>query len=204
MTPTLDELITRFNDATIFSKIDLRSGYHQLVLHPSSRYITTFSTHVGLYQYKRLSFGINAAAEVFQHEIQTVIEGVPGVINISDDIAVFGVDQASHDKALKSVLERLRNAGLTANLEKCEFGKEKIEFFGLVFSGEGVSPDPKKVADLHAAKEPQNSPEVRSFLGMAQYSARFIKNFATITEPLRHLTKQTSEKRWGEKEARSF
>ena len=204
VTPTLDELITRFNGATIFSKIDLRSGYHQLVLHPSSRYITTFSTHAGLYQYKRLSFWINAAAEVFQHEIQTVIEGVPGVINISDDIAVFGVDQASHAKALKSVLERLHNAGLTANLEKCEFGKEKIEFFGLVFSGEGVSPDPKKVADLHAAKEPQNPSEVRSFLGLAQYSARFIKNFATITEPLRHLTKQTSEWRWGEKEARSF
>ena len=204
VTPTLDELITQFNGATIFSKIDLRSGYHQLVLHPSSRYITTFSTHVGLYQYKRLSFGINAAAEVFQHEIQTVIQGVSGAINISDDIAIFGVDKASHDEALKSVLERLQNAGLTANLEKCEFAKKKIEFFGLVFSSEGVSPDPKKVADLHAANEPQNPSEVRSFLGMAQYSARFIENFATITEPLRYLTKQTSEWRWGAKEAASF
>ena len=134
VTPTLDELITQFNGATIFSKVDLRSGYHQLVLHPSSRYITTFSTHVGLYQYKRLSFGINAAAEVFQHEIQTVIQGVAGAINISDDIAIFGVDQRAHDKALNEVLQKLQNAGLTANLEKCEFGKNKMEFFGLVFS----------------------------------------------------------------------
>ena len=122
VTPTLDELITQFNGATIFSKIDLRSGYHQLVLHPSSRYITTFSTHVGLYQYKILSFGINAAAEVFQHEIQTVIQGVAGAINISDYIAIFGVDQRAHDKALNEVLKKLQNAGLTANLEKCEFG----------------------------------------------------------------------------------
>ena len=204
VTPTLDELITRFNGATIFSKIDLRSGYQQLVPHPSSRYITTFSTHAGLYQCKMLSLGINAAAEVFQHEIQTVIEGVPGVINISDDIAVFGVDQASHDKALQIVLERLRHAGLIANLEKCEFSEEKIAFFGLVFSGEGVSPDPKKIADHHAAKEPHNPPEVRLFLGMAQYSARFLKNFATITEPLRHLTKQKCDWRWGENEATSF
>ena len=204
VTPTLDELITQFSRATIFSKIDLRSGYHQLVLHPSSRYITTFSTHVGLYQYKRLSFGINAAAEVFQHEIQTVIQGVAGAINISDDIAIFGVDQRAHDKALNEVLQKLQNAGLTANLEKWEFGKKKIELFGLVFSDNGVSPDPKKVADLHDAKEPQNQSEVRSFLGMAQFSARFIQNFATLTEPLRELTKQTSEWRWGEKEASAF
>ena len=204
VTPTLDELITQFNGATIFSKIDLRSGYHQLVLHPSSRYITTFSTHVGLYQYKRLSFGINAAAEVFQHEIQTVIQGVAGAINISDDIAIFGVDQRAHDKALNEVLQKLQNAGLTANLEKCEFGKNKMEFFGLVFSDKGVSPDPKKVADLHDAKEPQNQSEVRSLLGMAQFSARFINNFATLTEPLRDLTKQTSEWRWCEKEASAF
>ena len=165
VTPTLDELITAFNGATVFSKIDLRSGYHQLVLHPSSCHITTFSTHVDLYRYKRLSFGINAAAEVFQHEIQTVIHGVSGAINISD---VFGVDQCSHDKALDDVQHKLQTAGLTANLEKCEFRKKKIEFFGLIFSGEGVSPDPKKVADLHRAAEPKNASEVRSFLGMAQ------------------------------------
>ena len=205
VTPTLDELITQFSGATTFSKIDLRSGYHQLVLHPSSRYITTFSTHVGLYQCKKLSFGINAAAEVFQHEIQTVIQGEVGAINIlSDDIAIFGVDQRTHDKGLNEVLQKLQNAGLTANLEECEFGKNKIEFFGIVFSDNGVSPDPNKVADLHDAKEPQNQSEIRSCLGMAQFRARFIQNFATLTEPLRELTKQTSEWRWGEKEASVF
>ena len=127
-----------------------------------------------------------------------------GAINISDDIAIFGVDQHAHDKALNEVLQKLQNAGLTANLEKCEFGKNKMEFFGLVFSDIGVSPDPKKVADLHDAKEPQNQSDVRSFLCVAQFSARFIKNFATLTEPLRNLTKQTSEWRWGEKEASAF
>ena len=74
-----------------------------------------------------------------------------------------------------------------------------MEFFGLVFSDIGVSPDPKKVAELHDAKEPQNQSEVRSFLGMAQFGARFIKNFAILIEPLRDLTKQTSEWRWDEK-----
>ena len=73
ITPTIEELTTDLNGATIFSKLDLRSGYHQLLLYPSCRYITTFSTHLGLYQHKRLSFGINAGAEIFQHKIQTVI-----------------------------------------------------------------------------------------------------------------------------------
>ena len=74
ISPTIDELTADLNGATAFSKLDLKSGYHQLVLHPSCRYITTFSTHVGLYQYERLSFGINSAAEIFQHE------------NVSDDM----------------------------------------------------------------------------------------------------------------------
>ena len=204
VTPTVDELITNFSGATVFSKLDLRSGYHQLVLHPSSRYITTFSTHLGLYRYKRLSFGINAAAEVFQHEIQSVIDGVAGAVNISDDIAVFGVDQATHDRALEETLTRLHDTGLTVNVVKCEFRRSGIEFFGLVFSKDGISPDPKKVADLHAATEPKNPSEVRSFLGMAQFSARFIRDYATITEPLRALTRQNTEWRWGKNELESF
>ena len=89
-------------------------------------------------------------------------------------------------------------------MEKCEFRKKKIEFFGLIFSGEGVSPDPKKVADLHRAAEPKNASEVRSFLGMAQYSARYIKDFATITEPLVALTKQDNDWQWGKKEVKAF
>ena len=204
VTPTLDELITAFNGATVFTKIDLRTGYRHLVLHPSSRHLTTFSTHVGLYKYKRLSFGINAAAEVFQHEISTVIQGVSGAININDDIAVFGVDQCSHDRALDDVLHKFQAAGLTANLEKCEFREKKIEFFGLIFSGDYASPDPKKVADLHKAAEQKNASEVRSFLVMAQHSGRYIKDFATVTEPLRALTKQDNDWQLGKKEVNAF
>ena len=86
LTPTVDEIINDLNGACIFSKLDLRSGYHQLELAPESRYITTFSTHKGLYRYKRLLFGLSSAAEVFQHTIQNVLSGIPNVKNISDDI----------------------------------------------------------------------------------------------------------------------
>lgn len=182
VTPTIEELISDLNGATVFSKIDLRAGYHQLELEPESRPITTFSTHVGLFRYKRLVFGLNSAAEVFQHTIQQLIEGIPGARNVSDDIIVFGKDTAQHDKALDDTLKKLHGSGLTVNKEKCEFNKSEIEFFGFIFSASGLRPDPKKVQALHDMQKPQNASEVRSLIGMAQYSARFIDNFSTITE----------------------
>ena len=103
-------------------------------------------------------------------------------------IAVFPVAQ-----------HKLQAAGLKANLEKCEFWKKKTEFFELIFSGEGVSPNPTEVADFHRAAEPKNASEVRSLLGMAHYTVRHIKDFATITEPLRALTKQGNDWQWGMK-----
>ncbi|XP_021352181.1 uncharacterized protein K02A2.6-like [Mizuhopecten yessoensis] len=104
--PTMDELIHDLNGATVFSKLDLRSGYHQLELDPKSRYITTFSTHVGIYQYKRLNFGISSASEVFQETIRQVIQGIDGAKNISDDILIFGRSRVEHDAVLRQVLQK--------------------------------------------------------------------------------------------------
>ena len=204
VTPTLDELVSELKGATVFSKIDLRSGYHQLRLHESCRDITTFSTHAGLYRYKRLNFGVSSASEVFQHTIQTVIGSVKGAKNISDDIIIHGATTEEHDISLDRTLAALHSNGLTINLSKCEFRLPKIEFFGYVFSADGLSPDPKKVQDLKEMSEPKSAAEVRSFLGMAQYSARFIKNFATLSEPLRQLTKQGSTWSWGLNESKAF
>ena len=148
VTPTIDELICDLQAATVFSKVNLRAGYHQLVLDPSSRPITTFATHCGLYRYKRLIFGVNAAAEVFQHTIQTLLTGIEGTKNVSDDIIVFGKDKKSHDRALYKTLKKLQTSGLTINVQKCEFNKPKIAFYGHIFSADGVSPDSEKIKAL--------------------------------------------------------
>ena len=126
--PTMDDLISDLNGATKFSCIDLRSGYHQLLLEEKSRHITTFSTHLGLRRYKRLMFGLNAASEIFQNAITEVLNSIPGCRNISDDIChtgikiVFGTDE-THDHHLLQVLKKLEEAELTLNESKCQFFK---------------------------------------------------------------------------------
>ena len=196
ITPTLDDILCDLNGATVFSKLDLNNGYHQLELHEESRYITTFSTHCGLRRYKRLNFGINSAAEIFQNAIRNCIHDIPGSINVSDDILIFGRNQETHDASLSAVLERLKEKGLTLNKNKCAFNKGTLEFFGQIFSAKGTSPDPKKVQDIKLADQPQNPKEVRSLLGLANYCSRYIPGLASITQRLRDLTKTDHEWDW--------
>lgn len=113
--PHISDMIASLNGAQIFSKLDLNKGYHQLELHEKSRYITTFSTHQGLFRYKWLSFGVSSAAEIFQEAIRKVIHYIPNALNYSDDILVYGATMQEHDKALDRVCHALLDANLTLN-----------------------------------------------------------------------------------------
>ena len=203
-TPTIDDLIHILNGATVFSKLDLRAGYHQLSLAPESRYITTFATHKGLRRYKRLNFGTNSAGEIFQHVISEQIRDVPGAFNVSDDVIVFGKTQEAHNKALEKFFHVFAKKGLTLNRQKCEFNKDSLTFFGFVFSAKGISPDPSKVKAVQEAIPPTSASGVRSFLGMATYCAKFIPKFSDITMPLRELTKKNTPFEWTEEQDVSF
>ena len=202
--PTLEETLAALHGAAVFSKLDLRWGYHQIELHPESRVLTTFSTHKGLKRYKRLIFGLSSAPEMYQYVIQRTLQGIPGVRNISDDIIVFGSDQDSHDRNLELTLSRLENTGLTLNREKCVFSVPELVFFGFKISANGIAPDDKKIDAVRNARPPQNAAEVRSFLGLVNYCARFIPNFATLAEPLRKLTRSDAEWVWGDAQQDAF
>ena len=195
---TLDEVIHDLNGATVFSKLDLNQGYHQLLLHPDSRHITTFSTHTGLFRYNRLSFGINAAAEKFQNVIASAISDIPNVNNTSDDVIIYGVNVQEHDKALHAVLTGFQELNLTLRKDKCQFYMHRIEFFGMVFSAQGMSSDLAKVEATKQADPPTSVSDVRSLLGMTNYVSRFISNYADIVAPLRDLTHKGVEFKWHE------
>ncbi|KAL5011216.1 hypothetical protein ScPMuIL_011700 [Solemya velum] len=140
-TPTLDELKTMLSGAKVFSKLDLNQGYNQLELDDDSRYITTFATHLGLYRYKRLFFGVNSASEIFQEAIRQALIGLQGVVNISDDLLCFGSSQEDHETNLRALFQRLREKKLTLNPDKCEFNKISLDFMGHTFGQDGVRPN---------------------------------------------------------------
>ena len=123
------------------------------------------------------------------------------MLNVSDDILVYGKSPEEHDNNLKQVLSRLREKGLTLNKKKCAFSQDNL---GYIFLKEGMSPDPDKVSVLNDASTPSNPTEVRSLLGMANYCLRFIPNYATITEPMRELMKKDTEWHWEKPEEDAF
>ena len=190
--PTLDELIHDLNGCKVFSKLDLNQAYHQIELHPESRYITTFSTHLGLHRYKRLNYGVNAASEKFQKIIEDTLSGLEGVRHISDDIIVASENEIEHEKHLRACLQRLKDKGLTLQKEKCVFFQTSIDFFGNVFSSEGISPHSSKVNALQQASRPTDKSQVQSLLGLVNYVQRYISNVATLVKPLRNLTKKNA------------
>ncbi len=202
--PTVDDIRLELNGAKWFSKLDLSQAYHQLELEENSRYITTFTTHEGLFRYKRLNYGTNAAAEIFQFTLQQQLRGLHGVRNIADDIIVYGKTREDHDANLEKCLQRLSDKGLRLNQSKCTFLNKTLDFFGQVFSEGGTKPDPKRVKDLREAPTPTSIHDVRSLLGMANYSSRYIANFATITAPLRELTKKNTQFEWRDIHQKAF
>ena len=145
---------------------------------------------------QKIKYGTNAAAELFQHTLQQTLQGIKGIKNIADDIIVFGNTREDHDRALNECLTRLQEHNLTLNFEKCKFVKKNLAFFGLVFTEQGVGPDPKKVEAFAKTQPPTTVSEVRSLLGMANYSSKFIKDYATIKEPLRELTRKNTRFTW--------
>ena len=201
--PTIDNLIADLNGATHFSTLDLSSRYHLLELSPESRFITTFSTHVGLRRYKRLPFGINIASAIFQESIKEPLTGLPGCENISDNIIVFGKGKDEHDRNFRGVLQRLQDNNLRLNEDKCEFSKSEVSFYGHIFSSSSIKLDSKKVEAIHNASPSQYASDVKSLLGMTQYVSRFIPNYATITAPLRFLTRQDTPWKWEQEEQKA-
>ena len=194
--PTLQDFKAEVNGAKFFSKIDLKQAYHQLELHEESRFITTFTTHEGLYQYKRLNYGTNSAAEIFQNVLQQNLSDIRGVKNIVDDIIIHGKTRKLHDEALENCLKRLAALNLKVKGAKCEFLQKEITFFGLKFTGEGTKPDPDRIANMVKVPAPKTAGEVTSFLGMANTCHEYIPDYAAITAPLRELTKKNSAFKW--------
>ena len=127
---TMDELIAAVNGAVMFSKLDLRKAFHQVKIAAESQHLTTIATPFGMYRYKRLHMGITSASEIFTEIIRKMLEDLPGCVNMTDDILVFGRTPVEHHANLRRVLKRLEERGVTLNVEKSQFCKTELTFYG--------------------------------------------------------------------------
>ena len=202
--PRVEDFIYRLHDCKIFTKLDLRQGYHQLALDPSTKQVATFSTPWGNYRPQRLVFGAKSSQDVFDEAMFRVFGDIHHCMNQRDDILLGGRDKTEHREVLKTILKRARDHGITFNREKCQFGMEQIEFFGHVFSKDGLKPSPDKVRAVKECGMPENKEAVRSFLGMAGYLDNFIENYAAIAAPLYQLTRKETKFAWGKQEKEAF
>ena len=202
--PTIEEVLHDLNGSTVFTKLDLKWGCHQVELDAESRQITTFITHRCLFRYKRLMFGITSAPEKYRKIVKDALIGCKGVKNIADDLIIHGCGIQKHDEHLLAVLRRLRECGLTLNETKCQFRLPKLTFFGHDLSKQGISPSEEKVSAIQNATPLQNTAEVRSFLGLVQYCAKFLPDCSQVAERLRILTRKDQHFMWGDPQEKSF
>ena len=204
--PRIDDLFDQLKGASIFSKIDLRSGYHQLRIKDADVHKTAFRTRYGHYEFLVMPFGLTNAPATFMDLMNRVFRPFVDqfVVVFIDDILVYSKDHESHDINLRVVLETLRKEQLYAKLSKCEFWMNEVSFLGHIVSKEGIRVDPKKIEVVVEWKPPRNVTKVCSFLGLARYYRRFVKGYSMTAAPITRLLQKNVKYEWSEKCQRSF
>jgi len=204
--PRIDILFDQLVGAKVFSKIDLRSGYHQIKIRLEDIPKTAFSTRYGLYEYLVMSFGLTNAPAHFMYLMNSVFmpELDKFVVVFIDDILIYSKNEEEHAEHLRIVLQRLREHKLYAKFTKCEFWLKEVPFLGHVISENGISVDPSKIQDVLNWEAPTSVPEIRSFLGLAGYYRRFVPDFSKIAKPMTELLKKGVKFNWNDKCDQAF
>jgi hypothetical protein len=189
--PWIDLLFDQLTRARVFSKIDLRLGYHHIRIRPEDIPTTSFTTRYGLFEYLVMSFGLTNAPAHFTYLMNSIFmpELDKFVVVFIDDILIYSKNDEEHAKHLRIVLTHLREHQLYAKFSECAFWLEEIQFLGHVLSAKGIAVHPSKVNDILEWKYPTSVHQVRSFLGLADYYRMFIPGFSKIVKPITELQK---------------
>ena len=202
--PKVEDLFTTLANGKSFTTIDLSHAYQQLPLDESSKQYVVVNTLKGLFRYTRLPFGISSAPGIFQRVIESILQGIPGVVAYLDDILVTGSTDQEHLAALEEVLRRLESAGLRVRKEKCHFMAPSVSYLGHKIGADGIHPLPKKVEAIREAPSPTCVMELKAYLGLLTYYGKFLPNLSTVLAPLYSLLKRDVRWRWTAKEGRAF
>ena len=202
--PTLDDSLHELSNSTVFSKADLSPGYWHIQLDTESSLLTTFQTCFGRYRWLRLPFGTSVSSEIFQRKLLEALHGLPGVVCIADDVLIHGRSNAEHDFNLNKFLERCATKGIKLNRDKLELRMEKISFMGHIISREGLKTDPEKVRAITDFPTPASVEELRRFLGMVNYLARYVPHLTDLVHPLSNLLRNDVLWQWSPAQDSAF
>ena len=204
--PRLDDMLDELHGSCIFSKIDLKSGYHQIRMKEGDEWKTSFKTKHGLYEWLVMPFGLTNAPSTFMRLMNHVLRPFIGkfVVVYFDDILIYSRSTEEHVSHLRQVFIVLRREKLYANIDKCHFCTDHVVFLGFVVSASGVQVDEEKVKVIQEWPTPTNAAQVRSFHGLAGFYRRFVKDFSTIAAPLTAVIKKHVGFKWGQSQEEAF
>ena len=196
--PRIAEVLDTLSGAKVFSTLDLKSGYHQIEMFPADIPKTAFITQFGLFEWKVMPMGLCSAPGTFQRLMDTLMTGLTwkSVLVYLDDLIIFGRDYEEHYARLEEVLQRIRQANLKLSPKKCHLLKHRILYLGHSIENGKISPDPEKTRLVDTYPVPRNVKDIRSFVSLASYYRRFVKNFAQIAKPLTAMLEKTSKFDW--------
>ncbi|UYV65035.1 K02A2.6-like [Cordylochernes scorpioides] len=202
--PAAADLQVNLAGGKVFSKLDLKDAYQQLVVDEETAELLAINTHKGLFKVNRLPFGVSCAPGIFQRRMESLIAKFPGVVVYLDEILVTGKDEMEHDLRLREVLKSIQRMGLTLKKEKCEFKKSSLIFLGCRIDAEGIHPTEEKCEAIKNFPKPENKKELQSFLGLLNFYSKFLKDRTTVLEPLHRLLNKRNCWKWKEVEDRAF
>ncbi|XP_063245210.1 uncharacterized protein LOC134546356 isoform X1 [Bacillus rossius redtenbacheri] len=194
--PRVEELFAKLKGGEEFSTVDLSQAFQQLKLDEASQELCTINTHRGLFRYSRLPFRIVSCPAIFQRTMEQVLQGLDGLVFFQDDVLVTGPTREQHWKNLGTVFQRLDKYGLKVNMKKCKILQPSVTFLGHTIDKEGLHTCGDKVSAVVGAPVPQDLKQLRAWLGLVNYYARFLPNLSTILAPLHGLLKKGCRWSW--------
>lgn len=202
--PRIDDLLANLAGGQEFTKIDLSQAYNQICLSEESKKYCVINTHRGMFKYNRLVYGLSSSSGIFQRIVSSLVENIPNVQCFADDIILTHKDRDSHLKSLETLLSKLESVGMKIKLEKCSFLAKEVKYLGYIVDRAGVRPDPEKLRAIKDMPKPREVSELRSFLGMVNFYARFVPRLSGILHPLHELLCKGSRWRWDDGHQRVF